>query len=57
MNELLLSYSYQAVEQQIVSVAHGTANNRSPMLRDVELGRKTAIDFINRYLITLAEAR
>jgi 2-dehydropantoate 2-reductase len=57
MHELLPSLSFQAIQQKIIAVAQGTANNRSSMLRDVELGRQTEIDFINGYLITLAKER
>ena len=57
IEELLPSYSLQDVQQKIIAVAKSTANNRSSMLRDVELYRKTEIEFINGYLIRLAQER
>jgi 2-dehydropantoate 2-reductase len=57
ISELLPSYTYKEVQQKIINVAESTANNRSSMLRDVEKGKQTEIDFINGHIIKLAEER
>jgi 2-dehydropantoate 2-reductase len=41
---------YDSMYEQAITVAKKTASNRSSMLRDIELGRRTEIDSINGHM-------
>jgi 2-dehydropantoate 2-reductase len=47
----------QTIEQKVAEVIAGTADNRSSMLQDMLHGRPTEIDYINGYLINVAQAQ
>ena len=46
----------QTLESAVFDVMRSTAANRSSMLRDIELRRRTEIDFISGYVVALARA-
>jgi 2-dehydropantoate 2-reductase len=45
----------QQLPSIVAAVIAGTADNRSSMLQDVECGRRTEIDYINGYLLQVAD--
>lgn len=47
----------QKIREHVADICRRTAENRSSMLRDLENGRKTEIDAILKYTISLAEKK
>ncbi|ORY01210.1 2-dehydropantoate 2-reductase [Basidiobolus meristosporus CBS 931.73] len=49
------SISYRTLEKAVFDVCNATLDNRSSMLQDVSANRRSEIDYINGYLVHLAE--
>lgn len=50
-------FSPEALEAAVWDVAERTATNRSSMLRDLEEGRETEIEFINGWVMRMGRER
>jgi 2-dehydropantoate 2-reductase len=49
------AFSDEALDALVMRVVRQVANNTSSMLQDIQAGRRTEIDYINRYLVTQAQ--
>ncbi|WP_160118469.1 2-dehydropantoate 2-reductase [Bacillus sp. V59.32b] len=57
ISEILELEDAAAYEEHVKQVCQKTANNRSSLLKDLENGRKTEIDAISGYLISIAKEK